>query len=112
MPLRKVRNKTCPSVFHIQSHTLRSADDARCVYTVADCVKGCVGVKTLATNLALDDALINEAVSVGKHPTKKAAVTAALEAYIRHHRQKQIIELFGTIDYDPDFDYKAQRQRS
>jgi hypothetical protein len=23
----------------------------------------------------------------------------------------QILDLFGTIDYDPDYDYKAQRQR-
>lgn len=66
----------------------------------------------MATNLALDDALIEEAVRVGKHPSKKAAVTRALEEYVRRHRQQEILELFGTVDYDPDYDYKAQRRRS
>ncbi len=66
----------------------------------------------MATNLALDDSLIEAAVKVGKHPSKKAAVTRALEEYIQRHRQQQIIELFGTIDYDPDYDYKEQRRRS
>jgi len=47
---------------------------------------------------------------IGHHKTKKAAVTAALEVYIRHHQQLQIFELFGQIDYDPDYDYKAERE--
>ena len=64
----------------------------------------------MATNLALDDALIEEARQIGKHRTKKAAVTAALEEYIRYHKQLQIIDLFGTVDFDPDYDYKANRQ--
>jgi len=66
----------------------------------------------MATNLALDDLLIEAAVEAGKHPSKKAAVTRALEEYVQRHRQQEILELFGTIDYDPDFDYKQQRQRS
>lgn len=76
------------------------------------CVAWRVRICVMATNLAIDDALIKEAVRVGEHKSKKAAVTAALEAYIRHHRQQQILELFGSVDYDPDFDYKAQRTRS
>jgi hypothetical protein len=63
----------------------------------------------MATNLAIDDKLIEEAVIVGKHNTKKAAVTAALIEYIQHHRQMQIIDLFGSISYDPEHDYKKQR---
>jgi Arc/MetJ family transcription regulator len=65
----------------------------------------------MPTNLALDDRLIDEARRVGQHRTKKAAVTAALEEYIRRHRQLEILELFGTIDYDPEHDYKARRSR-
>ncbi len=65
----------------------------------------------MPTNLALDDKLIEEARRIGHHKTKKAAVTAALEAYISHHQQLQIIELFGQVDYDPDYDYKAERRR-
>lgn len=65
----------------------------------------------VATNLALDDRLIEEARSVGKHKTKKEAVTAALQEYIQRRKQMGIFKLFGTIDYDPKYDYKARRWR-
>ena len=46
--------------------------------------------------------------------TKKEAVTAALEEYVRHHKQMSIVEAFGTIDFDPEYDYRqsAARKRS
>jgi Arc/MetJ family transcription regulator len=65
----------------------------------------------MATNLALDDALIREAQQLGGHKTKKEAVTAALQEYIRRKNQLRILELEGTIDYDADYDYKAARQQ-
>jgi len=65
----------------------------------------------MATNLALDDKLINAAVKLGHHPSKKAAVTRALEEYVSRHRQQQILGLFGQIDYEPDYDYKQQRRQ-
>jgi len=63
----------------------------------------------MATNLALDDKLIDEALKIGKHKTKKEAVTAALKEYILSRKQQKIKELFGTIVYEPDHDYKKQR---
>ncbi len=65
----------------------------------------------MATNLAIDDALIEQAKRAGKHRTKKEAVIAALEEYIRSRKQLRILELFGTIDYDPRYDYKIERKR-
>lgn len=65
----------------------------------------------MSTNLAIDDALINEAVAVGGHRTKKAAVTSALEEYIQRHKQQKILELFGTLDYQKNYDYKKLRSR-
>ena len=65
----------------------------------------------MATNLALDDRLIEEARSIGGHRTKKEAVTAALQEYVQRRKQLEIVKLFGTIDYDPKYDYKAERQR-
>jgi Arc/MetJ family transcription regulator len=65
----------------------------------------------MATNLALDDALIEEARRIGGHRTKKAVVTEALKEYVQRRRQYQILDLLHTIDYDPDFDYKKQRKR-
>ena len=65
----------------------------------------------MATNLAIDDRLMQQAKKVGGHKTKKAAVTEALEEYIQKRRQSAILKLFGKIDFDPAYDYKKQRQR-
>lgn len=65
----------------------------------------------MPTNLALDDQLIEAARSAGGHKTKKGAVTAALLEYVQRRKQMEIIKLFGTIDYDPKYDYKAERRR-
>ncbi len=64
----------------------------------------------MPTNLAIDDKLIQEAQVIGKHKTKKAAVTEALLEYIQRRKQMDVINLFGKIEYDPDYDYKKQRQ--
>lgn len=66
---------------------------------------------TVATNLQIDDSLIRKAVRLGKHRTKKAAVTRALEDYIQHLEQEKIGSLFGAIEYDPGYSYKRQRAR-
>ncbi|MGM0654129.1 MAG: type II toxin-antitoxin system VapB family antitoxin [Thermodesulfobacteriota bacterium] len=63
----------------------------------------------MATNLAIDDKLIQEALIIGQHKTKKAVVTEALQEYIQRRKQLEIIKMFGSIDYDPDYDYKKQR---
>ncbi|MBI4480749.1 MAG: type II toxin-antitoxin system VapB family antitoxin [Acidobacteria bacterium] len=65
----------------------------------------------MPTNLAIDDKLIEDARRIGGHKTKKEAVTTALSEYIRRHRQREIISLFGTLDWDPNYDYKAERKR-
>ena len=63
----------------------------------------------MATNLGIDDWLIEEAKLVGKHRTKKAAVTEALMEYIHRRKQSEILRIFHSIDYDQDYDYKKQR---
>ena len=65
----------------------------------------------VATNLDLDPDLVNEAVAVGGVRTKKEAVTEALKEYIARRRQAQVTRLFGTIEFDPKYDYKKQRRR-
>ncbi len=65
----------------------------------------------IATNLALDDKLITQAQKVGRHKTKKEAVTAALKDYIAHKKQLEIVDIFGTIDFDKEFNYKKARKR-
>lgn len=65
----------------------------------------------MATNLAIDDKLLEEAQRIGGHRTKKATVTEALEEYIRHRKQARIVDLFGKVELDPKYDYKKQRRR-
>lgn len=65
----------------------------------------------MATNLAIDDRLLDEALRIGGHRTKKDTVTEALTEYIQHRKQARIVELFGTVDFDARYDYKRQRRR-
>lgn len=65
----------------------------------------------MATNLAIDDRLLNEALRIGGHRTKKDTVTEALTEYIQHRKQARVVALFGTVDFDARFNYKRQRCR-
>jgi Arc/MetJ family transcription regulator len=65
----------------------------------------------MATNLALDDEIIEKAKKLGGFKTKKAAVMAALEEYVRKYEQQEVMDLFGTIDFDEEYDYKKSRKR-
>jgi Arc/MetJ family transcription regulator len=63
----------------------------------------------MATNLAIDPELLKRAVEVGGARTKKEAVTVALQEYIARREQAKIVKSFGTLEWDPDYDYKADR---
>jgi len=65
----------------------------------------------MATNLAIEDWLIDEAKAIGKHRTKKGVVTEALQEYIQRRKQAEIFNIFNKIDYDQDYDYKKQRAK-
>jgi hypothetical protein len=64
----------------------------------------------MVTNLNIDTNLLEEAISVDQESSVEAIVEKALRAYIQYHKQLQVIDLFGTIDYDETYDYKQQRQ--
>ena len=65
----------------------------------------------MATNLSLDPKLIDRALELSGMRTKKAAVTLALEEFIARRRQKRVLDLLGQLEWDKDFDYKAERTR-
>ena len=65
----------------------------------------------MPTHLAVDNRLIEQAQKVGGHKTKKAAVNAALEEYIRRRKQASVIRLFGAIKYAPSYNYKQERSK-
>jgi Arc/MetJ family transcription regulator len=64
----------------------------------------------MATNLALDDNLLDSALKVGGFKTKKDTVNAALKEFIERHKQREIVELFGKLPCDNDYDYKDGRK--
>ena len=64
----------------------------------------------MATNLALDDQLIEKAKQLGGHRTKRAAVTEALAEYVARRKRRKVRELFGKLEWDPEYDYKAERR--
>lgn len=64
----------------------------------------------MPTNLAIDDRLLDEAQKIGNHRTKKETVNAALSEYVQRRKQRGILGLFGTIEYDVDYDYKRARR--
>ncbi len=65
----------------------------------------------MATNLAIDPDLLERALEVSGEKTKKAAVTKALEEFIARREQRGVAELFGKLEWDASYDYKAERQR-
>ena len=65
----------------------------------------------MATNLAIDPKLLDEALKVGGQSTKKATVEEALKEYIRKRKQLKITKLFGRVDYDENYNYKKQRRQ-
>ena len=46
-----------------------------------------------------------------RHRTKKATVTEALREYVQRREQRRLVKLFGTIEWDPSYNYKRQRRR-
>jgi len=65
----------------------------------------------MATNLGIDPDLLERAVQVSGERTKKAAVTKALREFIARREQRRVAELFGKLEWDSAFDYKAERTR-
>jgi hypothetical protein len=65
----------------------------------------------MATNLSLDPELLELAFKVSGEKTKRAAVTRALEEFIARRQQRKLLELFGSLEWDPEFDYKSERGR-
>ena len=65
----------------------------------------------MATNLDLDDELIEKAVVLGGHRSKKDAVNQALREYVSQLKRIEALESFGTFEFEPEYDYKQARQR-
>jgi Arc/MetJ family transcription regulator len=65
----------------------------------------------MPTNLAIDPKLLDRALRVSGEKTKKAAVTKALKEFIARRQQKKLLDLFDSLEWDPEYDYKSERSR-
>ncbi len=65
----------------------------------------------MATNLAIDERLLSEALKAGGLKTKKATVNEALREFIQRRKQKKILKLFGSVEFDQKYDHKKGRTR-
>jgi hypothetical protein len=66
----------------------------------------------MATNLSIDPKLIERARDVRGERTKKAAVTKALQEFIARREQRNMLELFGKLDWNAEYDYRRERSRT
>lgn len=64
----------------------------------------------MPTNLNLDDDLVERARALGGHASKRDAVNRALQEYVDQLGRLRAIEQLGTIEFDPDYDYKRDRR--
>ena len=65
----------------------------------------------MATNLAINPQLLELAYEIGGYATKKETVNTALKEFIQRRKSEDLIQLFGSMEYDPEYDYKKMRQR-
>ncbi len=63
----------------------------------------------MATNLAIDEKLLEEALLINGFKTKKDTVNYALKEFINRRKQLGFLELFGKLHPDTDYDYKKAR---
>ena len=85
--------------------------EGRFLRLLAMCKIMCI-VLHMATNLAIDPQLLDAALSVSDEKTKKATVTRALQEFIARRKQREIAQLFDTLNWNEEFDYKAERSRN
>lgn len=63
----------------------------------------------MATNVKLDEKMVEEAVRLGNFKTKQEALNVALAEFVARRNRLRILELGGKIDFRPDWDYKKMR---
>ena len=64
----------------------------------------------MATNIELNEPLLSKAMRLGGMKTKKEAVNQALSEYVQRREQLRVLDFFGKVDLDPEYDYKKQRK--
>lgn len=58
----------------------------------------------MRTHVELDDQLIEQVIRLGEFPTKKAAIHAALEDYLKVLKRRQLLALRGKVRWEGDLE--------
>jgi hypothetical protein len=66
----------------------------------------------VTTPLNINEVLLQEAMALDDKKNVDAIVETALREYVQRRKRLKILDLFGTVDYDEDYDYKQQRQQT
>lgn len=66
----------------------------------------------MATNLSINPELLQRALEIGGERTKRETVNKALSEFIARREQRRLLQLFGKLDWDNNYDYKADRSRT
>jgi Arc/MetJ family transcription regulator len=64
----------------------------------------------MRTNIELDQALVDEAMGYAAVKSKRELVDLALREFVAARRRRDVSELFGKVQIDPDYDYKRLRR--
>jgi Arc/MetJ family transcription regulator len=59
--------------------------------------------------IELDQTIVEEAMSYAGVKSKRELVDLALREFVAARRRRDVSELFGKVQIDPDYDYKALR---
>ena len=68
----------------------------------------------MTINLQIDETLVQQALAVSHQQTEQTerdVVEQALREYVQRRQQMKVLDLFGTIDYDENYNYKQQRHQ-
>ena len=63
----------------------------------------------MASNLAINDDLLSDAQNISGIKTKKDTVNTALKEFVQRRKQLKVINLFNSIEYDKEYNYKDHR---
>lgn len=64
----------------------------------------------MRTDIVLDAALVDEAMQYAKVKSRRELADLALREFVAARRRPDLSELFGQVEIDPDYDYKALRR--
>ena len=64
----------------------------------------------MRTSIVLDDDLVKEALELTGIKTKRELVHEALKTLVKRYKRKNLLDIKGCIEFDPDYKHKDARR--